>query len=89
MTLTNIPTKSFTFVKWFQADEKTIYLRDYQCDFFTTTGEAYMKFQFRIYIAEPIYIESVDGKKDYRAEIHWYQGKRIGKVEWKLKKYLE
>ena len=28
-----------------------------------------------------------DGKNDYIAEVHWYQAKYIGKVEWKVKRY--
>lgn len=30
-----------------------------------------------------------DGKNEYTAEIHWYQAKDIGKVEWKVKRRLE
>jgi len=30
-----------------------------------------------------------DGEKDYIAEVHWYQSKNVGKVEWKVKRYFK
>lgn len=30
-----------------------------------------------------------DGEKEYIAEVHWYQGKYAGKIEWKVKRYYQ
>lgn len=30
-----------------------------------------------------------DGTTEYKVELHWYEAKNIGKIEWKIKKYLE
>lgn len=30
-----------------------------------------------------------DGVEDYPVELHWYEAPNIGKVKWKVKRYIE
>ena len=29
-----------------------------------------------------------DGADDYKAELHWYEAANVGKVKWKVKRFL-